>query len=114
MYVCGPTVWDFAHIGNARPVVVFDVLARLLRRIHGDDRVTYVRNIPDVEDKIMNRARENGETIAEHTARTTRQYHASMAAIGALPPHVAPPATDHMADYIATPDQLHDRGHDQN
>ena len=71
MYVCGPTVYDFAHVGNARPVVVFDVLFRLLRRIYGEPHVTYVRNITDVDDKIIAAARENKEPIDALTARTT-------------------------------------------
>src|ERR1044071_5639980 len=75
MYVCGPTVYDFAHIGNARPVVVFDVLFRLLRRIYGAEHVIYVRNITDVEDKINARAAERGIPISELTAVTTKQFH---------------------------------------
>ena len=79
MYVCGPTVWDLAHIGNARPVVVYDVVARLLRRFYPS--VTYVRNITDVEDKINARAKEIGESISALTARTTADFHADMAAL---------------------------------
>jgi cysteinyl-tRNA synthetase len=86
MYVCGPTVYDRAHLGNARPVVVFDVLYRLLRHVYGADHVTYVRNITDVDDKINARAAENGEPIAEITAETTRWYHEDMAALGAGAP----------------------------
>ena len=91
MYVCGPTVYDLVHVGNARPVVVYDVLARLLRLLY--PRVTYVRNITDVEDKINARAKELGEPIAALTARTIADYHADMAALGALPPDVEPRAT---------------------
>jgi len=109
MYVCGPTVYDFAHVGNARPVVVFDVLARLLRRLY--PRVTYVRNITDVEDKINARARENGETIAELTDRTAAQYHKDMAALGALPPDVEPRATHHIAQMVTLIGRLIARGH---
>src|SRR5271155_1013504 len=86
LYVCGPTVYDFAHIGNARPVVVFDVLARLLRKTYGPAHVVYVRNITDVEDKIIAAAAQNQESIAELTRRTTEAYHAEMTALGALPP----------------------------
>jgi cysteinyl-tRNA synthetase len=104
MYVCGPTVYDFAHIGNARPVVVFDVLYRLLKRLY--PRVTYVRNITDVDDKIIARARETGEDIAAITARYVGQYHADMAALGALPPDVEPRATAHIAQMIAMIEKL--------
>ena len=86
MYVCGPTVYDFAHIGNARPVIVFDVLYRLLRHLYGPENVTYARNITDVDDKINARAAEEGVTIRELTERTTEQFHADMAALGCLPP----------------------------
>src|ERR687896_1913140 len=75
MYVCGPTVYDFAHIGNARPILVFDVLFRLLRHLYGEDHVTYVRNITDVDDKINARAAEEGVSIRELTERTLKQYH---------------------------------------
>ena len=74
MYVCGPTVYDFAHIGNARPVIVFDVLFRLLRHIYGPDHVTYVRNVTDVDDKINARAAERGVSIGELTEETYRYF----------------------------------------
>jgi cysteinyl-tRNA synthetase len=109
MYVCGPTVYDLAHLGNARPVVVFDVLARLLRRLF--PRVTYVRNITDVEDKINERARESGEPIASITARTTADFHADMAALGALPPDEEPRATAHIPEMITLIDRLIAGGH---
>ena len=109
VYVCGPTVYDFAHVGNARPAVVFDVLVRLLR--HRYPRVTYVRNITDVDDKINARARENGETIADLTERTAAQYHQDMAALGALPPDVEPRATHHIAQMIALIERLIANGH---
>ena len=98
MYVCGPTVYDLPHLGNVRSTVVFDVLARLLRVLY--PRVTYVRNITDVEDKITARAAENHETIAALTARTTAEYQADMAAIGNLPPDIEPRATAHIAEMI--------------
>ena len=101
MYVCGPTVYDFAHIGNARPVVVFDVLFRLLRRTYGEGRVTYVRNITDVDDKINAAAKESGEPISAITTRTTAAFHADMAALNALPPSVEPRATQHIEQMIA-------------
>ena len=110
MYVCGPTVYDFAHIGNARPLIVFDVLFRLLREIYGTAHVTYVRNITDVDDKINARAAEEypdrdlNEAIREVTERTTRQFHEDVAALGCLPPSVEPRATD----YIDRPDAPED------
>ncbi len=99
MYVCGPTVYDFAHIGNARPVVVFDVLFRLLRRIYG--HVAYVRNITDIDDKIIKAAAENNEQIGGLTARTEKAFHEDMAALGALDPTEEPRATAHIAGMIA-------------
>ena len=109
LYVCGPTVYDLAHLGNARPVVVFDVLARLLRRLY--PRVTYARNITDVDDKINARSRESGEPIAAITARTTEDFHADMAALGALPPDVEPRATAHIPAMIALIERLIANGH---
>ena len=108
-YVCGPTVYDFAHIGNARPVVVFDVLARLMRRLY--PKVTYVRNITDVEDKINARAKELGEDIRALTKRTAKQFHEDMAALNTLPPDVEPRATDHIAEMIAMIEELIANGH---
>src|ERR1700678_3062018 len=104
MYVCGPTVYDFAHIGNARPVIVFDVLFRLLRHLYGADHVTYVRNITDVDDKINARAAEDypalplNEAIRKVTEKTDQQFHDDVAALGCLPPTVEPRATDHIAE----------------
>jgi cysteinyl-tRNA synthetase len=109
MYVCGPTVYDLAHVGNARPVVVYDVVARLLRRLY--PRVTYVRNITDVEDKINARAQETGEPIEAITARTTADFHADMAALGALPPDEEPRATAHIAEMIMIIQRLIASGH---
>jgi cysteinyl-tRNA synthetase len=100
MYVCGPTVYDFAHIGNARPVIVFDVLFRLLRHLYGADHVTYVRNITDVEDKINDRAARDfpglpfNEAIRKVTEVTEKQFHEDAAALGTLPPTFEPRATD--------------------
>ncbi len=104
MYVCGPTVYDFAHIGNARPVIVFDVLFRLLRHLYGAEHVTYVRNITDVDDKINARAAEEypglplNEAIRKVTEKTDKQFHEDVAALGCLPPTVEPRATDHIAE----------------
>ncbi len=104
MYVCGPTVYDFAHIGNARPVIVFDVLFRLLRHLYGVDHVTYVRNITDVDDKINARAAEEypglplNAAIRKVTEKTDKQFHEDVAALGCLPPTVEPRATEHIAE----------------
>ncbi len=109
MYVCGPTVYDLAHVGNARPVVVYDVVARLLRHLY--PHLTYVRNITDVEDKINARAQETGESIEAITARTTADFHADMAALGALPPDEEPRATAHIAEMIMIIQRLIDSRH---
>jgi cysteinyl-tRNA synthetase len=111
MYVCGPTVYDYAHIGNARPVVVFDVLYRLLKRLYPAARVTYVRNVTDIDDKINAAARTSGKTIAEITARTYQLYSDDMSAVGALQPDEEPRATQHVAEMIAMTEALIRRGH---
>ena len=111
MYVCGPTVYDNIHIGNARPLVVFDVLARLLRHVYGDGHVRYVRNITDVDDKIIVRAAERGIAIDELTRTTTERFHADAAALGCLPPDVEPRATDHIPEMIALVERLIAKGH---
>ncbi len=100
MYVCGPTVYDFPHVGNARPVIVFDLLFRLLRRIYGVDNVTYVRNITDVDDKIITAASENNEDIKSLTERTIKFFHDDADYIGALEPTFEPKATDYINDMI--------------
>jgi len=130
MYVCGPTVYDFAHIGNARPAIVFDVLFRLLRQLYGGEHVTYVRNITDVDDKINARAlRDFGaeiasgklslnEAIRHVTEKTADQYHKDVATLGCLEPTVEPRATEFVArradgkpDMISLIGQLIERGH---
>lgn len=124
MYVCGPTVYDFAHIGNARPVIVFDVLFRLLRHLYGPDHVTYVRNITDVDDKINDRAARDfpglplNEAIRKVTEKTAAQFHADVAALGSLSPTFEPratefvlPRTDGKADMVTLIKQLIARGH---
>ena len=120
MYVCGPTVYDEAHIGNARPVIVFDVLFRLLTFLakrgewdngKGETKVTYVRNITDVDDKINTRAAERGITIRELTEETAAVFRKDVAALGTLPPTVEPRATDNIAEMIAIIARLIDRGH---
>ena len=109
MYVCGPTVYDYVHIGNARPVVAFDVLYRLLKRRY--PRVTYVRNITDIDDRIMVRAVDNGETIEALTSRTSGAYQNDMLRLGALAPDVEPRATQYVADMVAMIRRLVDNGH---
>ena len=109
IYVCGPTVYDLVHLGNARAVVAYDVMVRLLRLLY--PRVTYVRNITDVEDKINARARQSGEPINALTARTTADFHADMAALGALPPDQEPRATGHIAEMILVIQRLIASGH---
>jgi cysteinyl-tRNA synthetase len=111
MYVCGPTVYDRAHLGNARPAVVFDVLFRLLRHVFGAGHVTYVRNITDVDDKINARAAETGRDIRSITDETIRWYHEDMAALGTLPPTFEPRATEHVAGMVAMIGELIARGH---
>jgi len=126
MYVCGPTVYDFAHIGNARPVIVFDVLFRLLRHLakqgewdggKGETTVTYVRNITDVDDKINARAAEEypdlplNEAIRKVTEKTDRQFHEDVAALGCLPPTVEPRATEHIAEMKVLIERLVASGH---
>jgi cysteinyl-tRNA synthetase len=124
IYVCGPTVYDFAHIGNARPIIVFDVLFRLLRQLYGAEHVTYVRNITDVDDKINARAARDfpglplNEAIRKVTEATAAQFHADVAALGALPPTFEPRATDFVqpradgrADMVTLIRQLIARGY---
>src|SRR5947209_4484709 len=96
MYVCGPTVYDFAHIGNARPVIVFDVLFRLLRHLYGADHVTYVRNITDVDDKINARAAERGIAIRDLTEDTYGNFKEDVRALGTLAPTFEPRATEYI------------------
>ncbi|QIK40833.1 cysteine--tRNA ligase [Pontivivens nitratireducens] len=111
MYVCGPTVYDRAHIGNARPVVVFDTLYRLLRHVYGADAVTYVRNFTDVDDKINARAAESGRSIGDITQETIGWYLDDMAALGALEPDLAPRATQSIDAMIAMIAELIEKGH---
>jgi cysteinyl-tRNA synthetase len=101
MYVCGPTVYNRAHIGNARPAVVFDVLARLLRHVYGADSLAYARNVTDIDDKIMAAADREGVATQEVAARFERFYDEDMSALGVLRPTIAPRATEHVAEMIA-------------
>src|SRR6188474_1816191 len=109
MYVCGPTVYDLAHIGNARPVVVFDVLFRLLKLQFKN--VTYVRNITDIDDKIIAAAAKNVEPIDALTARTDKAFHEDMAALYALPPTAEPRATQHIDSMQRLIMMLLEKGH---
>jgi len=117
MYVCGPTVYDFAHIGNARPVIVFDVLFRLLRHLYGADHVKYVRNITDVDDKINDRAARDypglplNEAIRKVTEQTEKQFHDDVDALGCLRPTVEPRATEHIGEMRTIIDKLIAGGH---
>ena len=111
MYVCGPTVYDYAHIGNARPVIVFDVLFRLMRHLYGADHVTYVRNITDVDDKINARAAERGISIRDLTEETYKNFKADVTALGCLPPTVEPRATEHIEEMKALIERLVAGGH---
>ncbi|MEM8643328.1 MAG: cysteine--tRNA ligase [Pseudomonadota bacterium] len=116
IYVCGPTVYDYAHIGNARPVIVFDVLFRLLRHVYGPDHVTYVRNITDVDDKINARAAKDypdlplNDAIRKVTEKTEAQFKSDMHALGALDPTVQPRATEHIGEMRAMIDRLIAKG----
>ncbi|AAV95400.1 cysteine--tRNA ligase [Ruegeria pomeroyi] len=111
MYVCGPTVYDRAHLGNGRPVVVFDVLYRLLRHVYGADHVTYVRNFTDVDDKINARAAERGRPIGDITAETTQWFLDDMGALGALEPDHMPRATQYIPQMVAMIEELVAKGH---
>ncbi len=111
MYVCGPTVYDYAHIGNARPLIVFDVLFRLLRHLYGVEHVTYVRNITDVDDKINARAAERGISIRELTDETNKVFQQDVKALGCLEPTVQPRATEHIGQMITIIERLIASGH---
>jgi len=111
MYVCGPTVYSYAHIGNARPPVAFDVLFRLLRAIYGAEHVVYAANITDVDDKIIAAAAESGRPIAEITAHFERIYREDMAALGVIEPTHRPHATEHIAGMVEIIGTLVDKGH---
>ena len=110
LYVCGPTVYDYAHIGNARPPVVFDVLVRLLRRTYGADKVIYARNVTDVDDKINAKAAKEGVPIGEITARYEAAYLADMGLLNVSPPDLAPHVTDHIPAIVAQIQAIVDAG----
>ncbi len=111
MYVCGPTVYNLVHIGNARPVTVFDVLFRLLRALYGADHVVYARNITDVDDKINKAAAANGESIEALAERFAAEFHKDMAGLNTLPPSVEPRATHHIHEMVKMTQSLIDKGH---
>jgi len=100
MYVCGPTVYDYPHVGNARPVIIFDILFRILQHIYGKNKVTYVRNITDVDDKIIATAKENNEEVNNLTERTISYFNDDSNYVGTLSPTVEPKATDHISEMI--------------
>ena len=109
MYVCGPTVYNFVHIGNARPAVVFDTLFRLLQNLY--PQVVYARNITDIDDKIMNAAAESGEDIGELSTRFAQAYFDDMSALNCLDPSIVPYATAHIPEMISMVERLVDKGH---
>lgn len=111
MYACGPTVYDFAHLGNARAATTYDILFRTLKMVYGDDKVTYVSNITDVDDKIINRAKEKGLTIYELSGEFTERYHEDMQSINNLKPTKEPRATDNIDEMINMIQALIDNGH---
>lgn len=111
MYVCGPTVYDKAHLGNAKTPVVYDVLYRLLCYVYGHDHVTYVSNITDVDDKILNKHKETGKSIREITEQTYNWYIEDMAKLNILPPNHRPRATEYIADMIKLVELLLQNGH---
>ncbi len=110
MYVCGPTVWDYAHIGNMRPPVVFDVLFRLLRRTYGEDAVIYARNFTDIDDKIIAASKNNREPISVITEKFAKIYLEDTGALGVMEPTLAPKATDHVEDMITMTARLIEAG----
>jgi len=110
MYVCGMTVYDYCHIGHARVLVVFDIVSRYFRHIYGDENVTYVRNVTDIDDKIIQRANENNEHFLELTKRFTQAMHEDSQALGVLPPDIEPKATEHIPEILLMIQTLVDKG----
>ncbi len=111
MYVCGPTVYNRAHIGNFRPVIVFDTLFRVLRSAYGEDAVVYARNVTDIEDKIITASQETGESIDAITKKYAAIYDADAAAVNALPPTIVPWATDHVGEMLDIIETLERKGY---
>jgi len=106
MYVCGPTVYDYPHVGNARPLIIFDVLFRLLQNLFGENKVSYVRNITDVDDKIIDAAKKNNISISELTKKVTLDFHDDCKYLGCLDPTIEPKATDHIYEMISLTERL--------
>ena len=106
MYVCGPTVYDYPHVGNARPLIIFDVLFRLLQNLFGENKVSYVRNITDVDDKIIDAAKKNNISISELTKKVTLDFHDDCKYLGCLEPTIEPKATDHIYEMISLTERL--------
>jgi len=106
MYVCGPTVYDFPHIGNARPLVVFDVLFRLLKKIYGKNKITYVRNITDIDDKIIDSSKKNNKSINELAETIAKSFHQDCKYLNCLKPTIEPKATDHIKEMIILVENL--------
>ena len=110
MYVCGPTVYDYPHVGNARPLLVFDILFRLLNKIYKDSKITYIRNITDIDDKIIDVANKNNVSIEEITTKVTKDFHDDCAYLGCLEPTFEPKATEHLNEMIDLIKKLIDKG----
>ena len=106
MYVCGPTVYDYPHVGNARPLIIFDVLFRLLQNLFGENKVSYVRNITDVDDKIIDAAKKNNISISELTKKVTLNFHDDCKYLGCLEPTIEPKATNHIYEMISLTERL--------
>ena len=106
MYVCGPTVYDFPHVGNARPLVVFDVLYRILKKIFGKDKVTYVRNITDIDDKIIDTSKKKKISIDKLSSSITKSFHDDCIYLNCLKPNFEPKATEHIKGMITMTENL--------
>ena len=111
MYVCGPTVYDFPHIGNARPLVVFDVLFRLLQSLYGNKKVTYVRNITDIDDKIIESSKKNKKSIKELTETISKSFHKDCKYLNCLNPTFEPKATENIKEMISMVSNLLKNNH---
>jgi len=110
MYVCGPTVYDFPHVGNARPLIVFDVLFRLLKKVFPNSKVTYVRNITDIDDKIIEASKKLNITTSELTSKVLEDFHNDCDYLGCLKPTEEPKATDHLDEMIELIKRLIEKG----